>query len=253
MTEQKSPQGIQSLQIGLNILDVFLEKARPLKFAEVQEYTGMTKSNLYKYLHTFTQSGVLYRDPVQNTYSLGSRLIEYGNAALGSTDIIGRVLPHLKEISQQTSLTTLLAVWSHDGPVIAHIWNANYGINIGAQIGAKLPLLSSSGKIFAAFMKGTERQEWELRELSKLTELKRKEFITERGEIEKNKFTYASEPLIEHISSFSVPLLDFQQNLLGALTVVGFTPLVPKNTDDEISQYVLEQAQKISSSFGYRP
>jgi DNA-binding IclR family transcriptional regulator len=253
MTKNKSPQGIQSLQLGINIIDVFLEQGKPLKSSDVQELTGMTKSNLYKYLYTLTQSGILYRDPIQNAYSLGSRLIEYGNAALGNTDIIGRIIPHLKDISQQTSLTTLLAIWSHDGPVIAHIWNANYGINIGAQIGAKLPLLSSSGKIFAAFMNGAEARDWELRELSKLTEVKRKTFIAEREEIEKNKFTYAVEPLIEHISSFSVPLLDFEKNLIGALTIVGFTPHIPTNADDEIGQYVIRQAHKVSASFGYRP
>ena len=41
-------------------------------------------------------------------------------------------------------------------PVITNIWNTNYGLNIGAQIGTKLPLLSAAGKIFAAYVTNEE-------------------------------------------------------------------------------------------------
>lgn len=252
MTNKNANKGIQSLQLGINILDVLLEKGRALKFTEIQELTGMKKSNLYKYLHTLTETGLLYRDSTENTYMFGNRLIEYGNAALNYIDIIGRVIPYLKEISEHTSLTSLLAVWSHTGPVVAHIRNADYGINIGAQMGATLPLLSSSGKIFSAFQKSSERSEWELKELSQLTKEQRKQFVTEREEIRKTKFTHATEPLIEHISSFSVPLFDFKNELIGALTVVGFTPLIPTSPTDEVSQYVMQTALSLSNSFGYK-
>lgn len=253
MEQQKNATIIQSLQTGIQIIDLIAEQGHPLKFNEIQELSGITKSNLYKYLNTLTQLGLLYRDKKQNTYSLGSKLIEYGMAATGSKDLIGKVTPYLQDISRQTSLTALLAVWTHDGPVIANIWSANYGLNIGAQIGTNLPLLSSSGKIFATFKDMIYIKEWRLKELSKIPESLRKEFEEEQQEIAKNHFAYSKEPIVEQVSSFSVPIFDYNNDLLGALTIVGFTSLVPQSPDDEVSQYVLNCAKEISESFGYQP
>ena len=251
MEVQKNAPVIQSLQTGIQLLDLIAENGQSLKFNEIQELSGITKSNLYKYLNTLTQLGLLYRDKKQGTYTLGSKLIEYGIAATGSKDLIGKVTPYLQEISRHTSLTALLSVWTHDGPVIANIWSANYGLNIGAQIGTHLPLMSSSGKIFMTFKELLYIKEWKIKELSKLPEHRRRELEEEQPDIFNSYFSYAKEPLVEHVSSFSVPIFDYKKELLGALTCVGFSPLIPQTPNDEVSQFVLECAWEISESFGY--
>lgn len=251
LTKSNNQRGIQSLQLGINILDVFLEERKPLKFVEIQEATGMTKSNLYKYLYTLIQSGLLYNDPEDRTYMLGSRLIEYGHIASEYLDILPMVESALEKIGEETSLTSLFAVWQNGVPVIAHIHSADYGVNIGAQMGHSLPLMSSTGKIFSVFKKGREKDNWELQELSKLSNEEKEKFITECEKIKEVKFTHSVEPLIKHVSSFSVPVLDFKKDLAGAITVVGFDPLVPRKSDDHISKYVLSVASKISKKLGY--
>lgn len=254
MQQQKNVQIIQSLQTGVQILEIIANNDHPLKFTEIQELSGITKSNLYKYLNTLTQLGLLYRDKRHGTYSLGGKFIQYCSAAIGSKDVIGRVTPYLRDISRYTAQTSLLTVWTHEGPVIANIWNANYGLNIGAQIGTRLPLMSATGKIFAVFNKTPEIEikEWKLKELSKLTEEQRKEFEKEQVEIEKTYFAYAAEPLVEHVSSFSVPILDFNHDLVASITVVGFTKLIPHKPTDEVSQYVIKCARELSESFGFK-
>lgn len=252
MSKSTNQRGIQSLQLGINILDVFLKERKPLKFAEIQEATGMTKSNLYKYLHTLTQSELLFNNLEDRTYVLGSRLIEYGNIALEYYDIIPTIKPALEQVSEETSLTSLFAIWQHNSPVIAHIHSVDFGINIGAQIGTTLPLLSSTGKIFSAFKSGSEIEDWAEKELEHLTEEERQLFQENRQTIRQEKFTHAVEPLIKHISSFSVPVLDFNDELVGAITVVGFDPSIPKNSKDEVSQFVKSIARKASEKLGYK-
>jgi IclR family transcriptional regulator, acetate operon repressor len=252
MEQEKNSNVIQSLQTGMQIIDIVAKQNRPLKFTEIQEISGITKSNLYKYLNTLTILGLLYRDKKQGTYSLGGKFIEYCTAALGSKDVIGMITPYLREISSHTSQTALFSVWTHGGPVIANICSANYGLNIGAQVGTRLPLLSASGKIFAAFKQSSiEVREWKLRELSKLSEKQRKAFEEELESIKQNFFAYASEPLIEHVSSFSVPILNFNHDLIGSITVVGFTRNIPQTANDELSRYVINCALEISKSFGF--
>ena len=109
MDKTSSVPVIQSLQTGIHLLELMVSEGRPLKFSEIQELTGITKSNLHKYLNTLTITGLLYRDKEQGTYHLGSKLIEFGNAAIGSVDLIQQATPYLREISRHIQLTSLIS------------------------------------------------------------------------------------------------------------------------------------------------
>ncbi|MFC0295908.1 IclR family transcriptional regulator [Geobacillus jurassicus] len=250
---EKNANVIQSLQVGMSIIDVVAAQNRPLKFTEIQELSGITKSNLYKYLNTLTMLGLLYRNRKDGTYSLGGKLMEYGTAALGDRNVIGKITPYLRETSAHTSQTALLALWTHDGPVIVDICSANYGLNIGAQVGTRLPLLSATGKVFAAFKDESDPQvrEWKRKELGKLSDERRKQLEEEIEQIKERFFSYALEPLVKHVSSFSVPVFDFQRDLVGAVTVVGFTEQIPQTAEEEMGKYIVEAVLEISKSFGF--
>ena len=171
MNNEKNPAMIGSLQVGMGVLDIIASQTRPLKFTEIQELTQITKSNLYKYLNTLTHLELLHKDKKTGAYTLGPKMIAYGMAAIGQQELVAQVTPYLQESSRYTSLTTLLAVWTHSGPVIASIHSASTGLNIGAQIGTRLPILSSSGKIFSAFQTPAPiAQEWKQSELQTISE-----------------------------------------------------------------------------------
>ena len=91
MSNEKSNAMIQSLQVGMSIVDLIASKDQPLKFSEIQELTQITKSNLYKYLNTLTHLQLLHRDKKSGAYMLGSKIIEYGRSAIGHQDIISTV------------------------------------------------------------------------------------------------------------------------------------------------------------------
>lgn len=250
MTTNNSTIG--SLAIGINIIDVVAASDSPLKFSEIQEQTKITKSNLYKYLNTLTQLDMLYKDPKQGNYSLGYKLLKYGSLAMDHAELIIRMTPYFKEISKLTNMTTLIASWINNRPVITNIWNTNFGLNIGANIGTRLPLLSAAGKIFAAFPSSDDIHEWIQSEF----EGKPSEFIDRFQEelsiIRKDNFAFSHEPLVRHVSSFSLPILDYKNNIIAAVAVVGFTEDIPKTSSNEMIQQVAKIVHTISQTFGYK-
>lgn len=157
----------------------------------------------------------------------------------------------IKRIIENTNLTVLLAVPSIKGPLITYILSADYGINIGAQMGTHLPLSSSTGIVFSSFDKDPHRKEWEKEELFKFTENEVRHFLIEKETTRKILFASKTEPLIQHVSSFSVPILNFTHELLGAITIVGITETVPKSVDNPIGQYALNVAKEISEYYGF--
>ncbi len=243
---------IGSLAHGFGIIDVVAKSDIPLKFTEIQEQTGISKSNLYKYLNTLTEMDLLYRDLKQGTYSLGYKFLEYGNAAMKNNDIVVKLSHYFKEISHLTNMTTSLAVWLNDTPVITNIWNTNYGLNIGAQIGTKLPLLSAAGKIFAAYSNKEEINHWALQEQAKIENFSIEEFSKELDEIRSNHVAFAKEPLIKHVSSWSLPILDYKKELIATITIIGFTENIPMDFSSELVQKVIKISKEMSSVFGYR-
>lgn len=251
MSNNKNQPIIQSLQTGIELIDQIVQEARPLKFTDIENLTHMTKSNLHKYLNTLTINGILFRDEAGNYY-LGSKLIEFGNAAIGSVNLIDISAPYLKAISSKINLTTLLSVWTNSGPVIGNIASTHSVINIGANIGTRLPALSSAGKIYLAFSKENMIEEWRNKELINLSAEEKEELMNELEIIKKERFVYVAEPLIEQISSFSVPILNFDNQIIGCVIVVGFTTQVPKDVHDPISQQVQKEVNKISRIFGYQ-
>ncbi len=252
MSTETKTAGIQSLQIGLNILEILAQEKAPLKFTEIQNLTSMTKGNLYKYLATLSQFGLIYRNPHTNTYTLGHKLVQLGNAALGHSSLIEVVIPYFKKITENTNLTVLLAVPSIKGPLISYILSADYGINIGAQMGTNLPLSSSSGMVFSAFEKNVLMKDWEQEGLSKLNESELLQYKEEKEKTRELFFASKKEPLVKHISSFSVPILNFNHDVLGTITIVGITETVPTSVDHPIGNYVLDVAMEISEFYGYK-
>lgn len=249
METVKSGSTIQSLQVGMSIVDTLASTGNPLRFSDIQEATNITKSNLYKYLNTLTQLDLLYRDKTTGLYQLGSKLIQYGMAAIGQQDVATRVTPYLQEISHHSSCTVLFTVWTYNGPVIAKIWNSNQLLNIGAQMGTLLPPSSSSGKIFESFLDSSITSEWLLNATNEPT----KSWLSdsERQSIEKQKIAFAKEPLVPAVSSTSIAILNYNNELLGAVTVVGFTADIPTSPAEELSQYLIQMAKDISKNFGY--
>lgn len=252
MSEVKSTTTIQSLQQGFQILDLVASREEPIKFNEIHEATQITKSNLYKYLNTLTLYDMLYRDKETGLFSLGSRLVEYGMIAVNRDNVIDRTSSTLQEISRISKCTALLATWSPNGPIVAKITNHNSGLNIGAQIGTHLPILSATGKVFAAFIEASVVQDWQLQQMSEMNHEQKLALESEIELIRTNGVSFAKEPLVPMISSVSVPILNYANHLLGAIVVVGFTNLVPQHMDDEMSVFILEKSKEISKTFGHK-
>ena len=112
MEVTKSNSMIQSLQIGIGILEVISEQKRPLKFNEILELTNFSKSNLYKYLNTFVHLQMLYRDKVAGTYVLGSQLIKFGMIASDQNNVLGRISSFLEAISKKSACLVTFSIWT---------------------------------------------------------------------------------------------------------------------------------------------
>lgn len=251
MAEPKASNVIQSLQIGCDLLDLIASGGKPLKYNEIHELSGMTKSNLHKYLFTLTQTGLLYRDRSSGLYTLGSKLVEYGMKAVNQEHVVERVMPFLHEMNQTCKNTVLLTSWTQSGPMVVKLINSQEGLNIGAQLGTVLPLMSAAGKVFAAFLDEDLAAAWKAEELRRMDEQKREHLLRDIESVRAQGIAFASEPLVPSISSIALPIFNFEARLLGVVVVVGFSNTIAGKPEEMMSQYLIKMRNEISEAFGY--
>jgi DNA-binding IclR family transcriptional regulator len=248
MNEIKKGAGIQSLQIGLSIIDIVANHGQPLSFMDIFEKSKITKSNLYKYLHTLTATGFLYRDKYTGHYTLGSKIVEYGMASINRENILDRVTPYLQDLNNRSQETVIFSIWSNKGPMVVRIINSTKGIlNVGAQLGTLLPIHTTAGKLFAAFKNKTETETWLKEEIN---EEKYPFIVDELEKVRRERVAISVEPLAPSINSVGVPILNYNQEILGTITIAGFSDSLPLEKEHPIIQELIRIGGELSQSYG---
>jgi DNA-binding IclR family transcriptional regulator len=103
-----------------------------------------------------------------------------------------------------------------------------------------------------AFMDEQIILDWKANEYSQIPQEKIQELEEECRFIREKEIAFAKEPLVPSVSSVAIPVLNYQKKLLGTITVVGFTEVVPQDENNELSQYLIQISNEISASFGYQ-
>ncbi len=248
MNEIKKGAGIQSLQIGLSIVDIVAHHGQPMSFMDIFEISKITKSNLYKYLNTLTATSFLFRDKYTGLYTLGSKLVEYGMSSINRENILDRVTPYLQELNKLSQETIIFSIWTGNGPMVVRIINSTKGIlNVGAQLGTLLPIHSSAGKLFAAYKKENEIEAWKK---IGMNEEKGQFMEKELEKVRSERIAISTQPLAPSINSVGVPILNFSQEILGTITIAGFNDSLPMAKDHPTIQELIRMGQEISIGYG---
>lgn len=250
--EEKDVNKIQSLLMGFSVIDIVLKHGAPIKFNDIHHKSTITKSNLSKYLNTLLSLEILYRDPESGLFSPGSKVLEYGMLALNQEDVISKATPILEEINLESSETTLLALWTPRGPMIAKMINSLSGLNLGGQVGSMLPIHSAVAKVFCAFKSGPILDKWVEDQLIQHGNLTKEELLSEIQTIKATKFSSAVDSLRKNINSMAVPILNFNNEIMGVIAIVGFKEDLSVEEGGTQSEFLMAKSKEISKIFGYK-
>jgi DNA-binding IclR family transcriptional regulator len=145
-------RGIQSIEIGMRIIDVLAASQSPLPLGSIAQATGMAAPQVHRYLHSLIAAGTARQDSATGRYDLGPGVLRIGLAALARTDafrIVDRVIGDYVETSGQTVQISALGP---TGPTIVRLYRGRPALLTTLQVGVVLPLVgSATGRVFLAF------------------------------------------------------------------------------------------------------
>ena len=267
----KNQSGVQSLEIGLSILDVLIDHNEPMMLKDIAQAMQMHPAKSHRYLVSLIRKNYA-RKLSDGRYGLGDRIKALGAlGAMGHTgfnqnNILERLTHIANEIKDTLNCGVQIAKWFSEGPIIIQSVEPDSPISIITRIGSRMPLTTSAtGHLFASYqpdviIKPLVNTEWQTSEETVLIE-KWQQFNQLRAMIRTQGYATVTGDMLVGINAITIPVILPPLNrttevaidgslsieklpLEYAITVIGTTEQLPMSEQHNVVEQILAIAQR---------
>jgi DNA-binding IclR family transcriptional regulator len=256
--QDRERRGIQSIEVGGEILKVLAADPRPMALKDLVKAAGMPSGKIHPYLVSFGKIGLVMQDPVTGHYLLGPLAIQLGLTSLQTMNPIREATPFVETLAAETGHGVALAVWGNLGPVIVRLVDASYPFHTNMRTGTVMSMANTAtGRVFSAFLPPAL--------VEKMLEDDRirmgpdiahplDEKIVKRmiEEVRLRRMSQGINHPTPGIASFSAPVFDYSGNIALAVTISGPTGTVDVDWNGPVANALRACTDSISKRLGYR-
>ena len=111
----KVSRGIQSVEVGGQLLRALARTGRDMALKDLAQEAGMTPARAHPYLVSFGKLGLIEQDNGTGHYGLGALARQIGLISLQQVDPVRLTLAELPGLAQRVGCTVSAAVWGPQG------------------------------------------------------------------------------------------------------------------------------------------
>jgi len=142
---------IKSADRVLDLIEMLATAPQGLGFSEIAARRSLPKSSLHELLTVLTGRGYVTRDPQRQTYSLGIRVWEAGQAYLRHRDLVRESLPVMRSIVDAINETVQLSILDGSDNVYLAKVDCTHPVRLQSEVGKRLPAHATGlGKVLLA-------------------------------------------------------------------------------------------------------
>lgn len=247
---------VQSVDKALLILKLLADKGREMKLTEISDELDINKSTLHGIISTLKYHGYVDQDGKTQKYRLGLYLIELGEIAAKSLDIINITSPVIEQVSQTLSETVHIASIDNFEVVYVNKRESNQSMRIFTSIGSRNPAYCTGvGKAILAFMDEDKIGELIPEKLEKFTPntiTDKKEFLRALKKIKENGYAFDKEEFSVGLTCVAFPIFDSNGDPKYSISVSGPTVRMTEEKIDEAIKILKKASLEISRNLGYK-
>jgi DNA-binding IclR family transcriptional regulator len=219
-TGVKKRAGIQSVVIGMRVLDTLAGLGGPRPLAAIVKACGLSPSQTHRYLASLTEAGMAKQD-ANGDYDLGSAALRLGLSAMGRIDVFRIADDMLSAFCASTGSTVLLAALGPDGPIIVRWHVGRPPIVTSLGLGSVLSVLhSATGQIFLAFRPEQETEALVAAELGQSPSLDDHAVQQLKAKVRSEGKAEVGGTLIPGLNAKAYPIFDLQGHAILSATLV---------------------------------
>jgi DNA-binding IclR family transcriptional regulator len=197
-----------------------------MNLTDICKKVGIHKSKGYSILNTLQKYGLVHKDPLGKTYSLGFGLISLSRKVLDNLNYEAIAGSYLKKLADQTHSTALLCIIDNANVFVVAKQEADQTVGVTTRIGHRFSITHGAhGKAIVSFLSEDEKEKI-LRHNKLFFHGCAPRFDQERlnGEIKRcRQDGYAVDmgELNPGINVIASPLFDSQGSLIGSMFIMG--------------------------------
>jgi DNA-binding IclR family transcriptional regulator len=106
--KRENPLFVASLERALQVLEAFTHGQYHLRLSEITERTGLNRSAVQRFLHTWESLGYLKKHPTTRRFSLTPKVMDLGYNFLKGNRLVEVATPYLLDIRERTGNSVYL-------------------------------------------------------------------------------------------------------------------------------------------------
>lgn len=249
---------VKSSTRTLDILELLAEHSDGCSLTDIGRELQIPFSSLHHLLSTMAERGYLIRNPRDNTYHLGQKIVDLHQAYLASGDLVHIAQPIMDRLRNLTGETSSLGVLQGNKVVFIHKRLAGGGLGILDPVGTrKIAHATATGKAILSFLSDDELDalypEEQLPTSTSSTINTKTQLKRILAEIRRTGYACEDEESKAGVWAVAACIFNYDSNPIAALSVVGPVRAIAPENKSGWPSLVANAAAEISYSLGYSP
>jgi len=256
--EEKSRRGIQSFEVGTQLLIELARHVKPMALKDLAKVTGMSTGKAHPYLVSFLKVGFVTQD-ASGSYELGPLALQLGLARLQRLDAVKEATPLIEELAAKTEQSVAVAVWGNLGPTIVRLEEPIQPMHVNLRTGTVMSLAyTATGRLFAAYMPPKVVEKLIAEDIARqggrsdgavlITRAQVEDAITETR---RHGVSRTIGQPIPGINAFCAPVFDAAGHLVLGITAMGPEATFDNEWNGKIASPLRACALEVSRRLGY--
>jgi DNA-binding IclR family transcriptional regulator len=255
----KESRGIQSIEVGGQLLHALARSAEPMMLRDLARAAGMSPAKAHPYLVSFCRLGLIEQDEITGLYEFGALALELGLVSLHRLSPVRIATPRIAALASRISHAVSLAVWGTHGPTVIRIEEPRHPVHIVMRVGSVMALLeTATGRAFAAFQPPDVVRAALDANLDRLgigyrgkRALRAGDIEAVLGEVRAHGMARAVGDPLPGVNAFAAPVFDHTGAVVLVITAMGPEGTFDASWDSAIAQELRACAEAVSERLGF--
>ena len=247
---ERGPRGIQSVEVGGQLLIALAHQGRPLALKDLAREAGMPPAKAHPYLVSFIKLGLVEQEAGGGRYGLGPLALQLGLISLQQYEPVRLATPRIEELAQALGHTVAIAVWGNRGPTIVRVAEAPSPVHISMRHGTVMSLTgTASGRLFAAHLPCETVLAALAAEGQQALPAELEEHLAQARLL---GLASSQDGVVAGVSALAAPVFDDQGRMVLSLTAIGASGSFDLRLEGALAQALKRVAAELSRQLGWR-